>query len=94
MSTGKVQSSAGSSVTKPSTGGSGTTPSGGGSTTKVTPGGTYVVKRGDTLSGIAKAAGVSLAEIRAANKKFAKNPKYKQGNMIWSGTTVKIPKKK
>lgn len=71
---------------KPSTGA-------GGSTT-VTPGGTYVVKKGDTLSGIAKAAGVSLAEIRAANKKFAKNPKYKQGSMIWSGTTVKIPKKK
>ena len=90
MSTGKVQSSAG--VTGGTTGG--TTGGAGGSTTKVVPGGTYVVKRGDTLSGIAKAAGVSLAEIRAANKKFAKNPKYKQGNMIWSGTTVKIPKKK
>jgi LysM repeat protein len=90
MTTGKVQSSAGA------TGGitGGTAGGAGGSTTKVVPGGTYVVKRGDTLSGIAKAAGVSLAEIRAANKKFAKNPKYKQGNMIWSGTTVKIPKKK
>ena len=86
MTTGKVQSSAG--VTGGTAGGAG------GSTTKVVPGGTYVVKSGDTLSGIAKAAGVSLAEIRAANKKFAKNPKYKQGNMIWSGTTVKIPKKK
>lgn len=58
------------------------------------PSGVYVVKRGDTLSGIAKAAGVSLADVRAANKKFAKNPKYKQGSMIWAGTTVKIPKKK
>jgi LysM repeat protein len=85
MSTGRVQSNAG---------GSATTPGAGGSTTKVTPGSVYVVKKGDTLSGIAKASGVSLAEIRAANKKFAKNPKYKQGNMIWSGTTVKIPKKK
>lgn len=85
MSTGKVQSNAGGSATKPGAGGS---------TTKVTPGNVYVVKKGDTLSGIAKASGVSLAEIRAANKKFAKNPKYKQGNMIWSGTTVKIPKKK
>jgi LysM repeat protein len=90
MTTGKVQSSAG--VTGGTAGG--TAGGAGGSTTKVVPGGTYVVKRGDTLSGIAKAAGVSLAEIRAANKKFAKNPKYKQGNMIWSGTTVKIPKKK
>lgn len=85
MSTGRVQSNAG---------GSATTPGAGGSTTKVTPGNVYVVKKGDTLSGIAKASGVSLAEIRAANKKFAKNPKYKQGSMIWSGTTVKIPKKK
>ena len=66
----------------------------GGTKPSTTPGGTYVVKRGDTLSGIAKSAGVSLAEIRAANKKFAKNPKYKQGSMIWAGTTVKIPKKK
>lgn len=81
----------------PSAGGSkGAGSSGGGSGSKpsTTPGGTYVVKRGDTLSGIAKSAGVSLAEIRAANKKFAKNPKYKQGSMIWAGTTVKIPKKK
>lgn len=82
------------SASKPTAGGSVTTPGAGGSTTKVTPGNVYVVKKGDTLSGIAKASGVSLAELRAANKKFAKNPKYKQGNMIWSGTTVKIPKKK
>jgi LysM repeat protein len=65
----------------------------GGTTPKVTPGSTYVVKPGDTLSAIAKASGVKLTDIYAANKKFKQNPKYKGGNMIWSGTTVKIPKK-
>jgi LysM repeat protein len=74
-------------------GASGATPGAGGSTIKAAPGSTYVVKSGDTLSAIAKASGVSLAEIRKANKKFATNPKYKQGNMIWSGTKVNIPKK-
>jgi hypothetical protein len=72
---------------------SGATPGAGGSTIKATPGSTYTVKSGDTLSAIAKASGVSLSEIRKANKKFATNPKYKQGNMIWSGTKVNIPKK-
>ena len=72
---------------------SGATPGAGGSTITATPGSTYTVKKGDTLSAIAKASGVSLAEIRKANKKFATNPKYKQGNMIWSGTKVNIPKK-
>jgi LysM repeat protein len=72
---------------------SGATPGAGGSTIKATPGSTYIVKSGDTLSAIAKASGVSLSEIRKANKKFATNPKYKQGNMIWSGTKVNIPKK-
>ena len=74
------------------TGGTGT--GGAGSTIKVTPGSSYTVKKGDTLSAIAKSAGVSLADLRAANKKFKTNPKYKQGSMIFSGTTVKIPKKK
>jgi colicin import membrane protein len=72
---------------------SGATSGAGGSTIKATPGSTYTVKSGDTLSAIAKASGVSLSEIRKANKKFATNPKYKQGNMIWSGTKVNIPKK-
>jgi LysM repeat protein len=71
----------------------GTTSGAGGSTIKATPGSTYTVKSGDTLSAIAKASGVSLAEIRKANKKFTTNPKYKQGSMIWSGTKVNIPKK-
>jgi LysM repeat protein len=74
-------------------GASGATPGAGGSTITATPGSTYTVKKGDTLSAIAKASGVSLAEIRKANKKFTTNPKYKQGSMIWSGTKVNIPKK-
>lgn len=74
-----------------SSGGSKGGSSKGGSTPSVTPGSTYTVKSGDTLSAIAKASGVKLADIYAANKKFKQNPKYKGGNMIWSGTTVKIP---
>lgn len=68
------------------------TSTGGGSTTKVSD--KYTVKKGDTLSGIAKTAGLSLAEIRAANPEIMKKKKYKQGAMIWSGTKVNIPKKK
>lgn len=74
-----------------SKGGSG---SKGGTAPKVTPGSAYIVKSGDTLSAIAKAAGVSLSDIYATNKKFKQNPKYKGGNMIWSGTKVNIPTKK
>lgn len=89
-------------VSKPSTGAgsagggagsAGASGGAGGSSIKVTQGSTYTVKSGDTLSGIAKAAGVSLADLRKANKKFTTNAKYQQGKMIWSGTTVKIPKK-
>ncbi len=65
---------------------------GGGSTTKVDS--RYTVKKGDTFEGIAKTAGVSTKELRAANPYIMKNKKYKQGNMIWSGTKVNIPKKK
>jgi len=64
---------------------------GGGSTTKVSD--KYTVKKGDTLSGIAKTAGLSLSELRAANPDIMKKKKYKQGSMIWSGTKVNIPKK-
>jgi len=67
------------------------TPTGGGSTTKVSD--KYTVKKGDTFSGIAKTAGVSLSELRAANPDIMKKKKYKQGSMIWSGTKVNIPKK-
>jgi LysM repeat protein len=59
----------------------------GGATTR------YVVKKGDTLSGIAKTAGLSLSEVRAMNPELIKNPKYKKGSMIWSGTKVNIKKK-
>ena len=61
----------------------------GGSTTS------YTVKKGDTLSGIAKTSGVKLSEILAANPTIAdKKSKYKGGSMIWSGTKVKLPTKK
>jgi LysM repeat protein len=61
----------------------------GGSTTS------YTVKKGDTLSGIAKTSGVKLSEVLAANPKIAdKKSKYKGGSMIWSGTKVKLPTKK
>ena len=64
----------------------------GGST--ISQGSAYRVKRGDTLSGIAKSAGVSLSDIMSANEKFKKNAKYKGGNMIFANTKVNIPKKK
>ena len=54
----------------------------------------YTVKKGDTLSAIAKNAGTTLADIRKANPKLMTDAKYKQGNVIWSGTKVKLPKKK
>ena len=66
------------------------TPTAGGSTIAS---GKYTVQKGDTLSGIAKNAGVSLSELRALNPAIMKRKKYKQGNMIWSGTKVNIPKK-
>lgn len=54
----------------------------GGSTTRV-----YKVEQGDTLSGIAKKAGVSLSELKAVNPK-AFSQKY-----IYRNTSVKIPAK-
>ena len=45
------------------------------------------IKRGDTLSGIAKEAGVSLKEIMAAN------PKIDNANDIKVGQRIKIPSK-
>jgi LysM repeat protein len=82
----------------------GTYPKGGGKGLKLGPninvgaGGSttsYTVKKGDTLSAIAKTSGVKLSEVLAANPRIAdKKSKYKGGNMIWSGTKVKIPTKK
>ena len=75
----KTRPTGGTSV-KPTTGA-------GGSSTK------YVVKKGDTLSGIAKNSGLSLSEVRAMNPELMKNPKYKKGSVIWSGTKVNVKKK-
>lgn len=51
----------------------------------------YTVQKGDTLSKIAVDAGISLQELKDLNPKFTSDPKYKNGNMIWSGTTVNLP---
>jgi len=77
------------SSTRPSATASSTKPTvgAGGSTTK------YTVKKGDTLSGIAKNAGLSLSEVRALNPKLMNDPKYKKGAAIWSGTKVNVKKK-
>lgn len=90
---------AGKPAVKPATGKTPviTTPGGqkvGGNTPKATVGDKYTVKKGDTLSAIASRSGVSLGELRAANPKFTTQAKYKNGNMIFSGTKVSIPKKK
>lgn len=46
---------------------------------------TYKVKKGDTLSAIAAAFGVTIAAIRA------ENPQVKNPNVIHVGDTLKIP---
>jgi LysM repeat protein len=77
------------SKTRPSTTAAPTTGAGGSTTAT-----RYTVKKGDTLSAIAKNAGVSLSELRSINPTIMNKPKYKKGAMIWSGTKVNIPKKK
>ena len=52
------------------------------------PSGKYRVETGDTLSGIAKKAGVTLAELRSAN------PQIKDPRKIFRNTGVTIPKGK
>jgi LysM repeat protein len=49
----------------------------------VKKGGTYVIQKGDTLSGIAVAAGVSLADLRALNNT--------EDDKIFAGETLSIP---
>jgi LysM repeat protein/phage-related protein len=48
------------------------------------------IKKGDTLSAIAKANNESLSQLLKDNPVFTSNPKYQNGNMIWAGGTVKI----
>jgi TP901 family phage tail tape measure protein len=54
---------------------------------------TVTAKSGQTLSSIAKANKTTVSAILAANPKFTQDSKYKGGNTIFSGTTVKIPGK-
>jgi lysozyme len=49
----------------------------------VKKGGTYTIQKGDTLSGIAVAAGVSINDLRSLNNI--------QGDMIRAGDTLDIP---
>ena len=46
---------------------------------------TYIVKKGDTLWGIAKRYGVALTKLIAAN------PQIKNPNLIYPGNEVRIP---
>lgn len=50
-----------------------------------TSGRTYVVKRGDTLGGIAKAQGTSVGALVAANRSTVSNP-----NVLRVGATLKV----
>jgi LysM repeat protein len=52
-----------------------------------------IKKTGDTLSEIAAANGLTLKQILAANPKLKEDEKYDDGNMIWAGTKINIPKK-
>ncbi len=55
-----------------------------GSSKPITEGTTYVIQRGDTLSGIASRAGVTIAELKAANAMSS--------NRIIAGKSLTIPK--
>lgn len=48
------------------------------------------VEKGDTLSAIAKDAGITLKQLYDLNPKFKEDPKYKGGNMIFSNTLVNL----
>lgn len=52
---------------------------------------TYSVRRGDCLYNIAKAHGITLGELLAANPKFSRNGRHP--NLIFPGETVEIPDK-
>ncbi|HSR87680.1 MAG TPA: LysM peptidoglycan-binding domain-containing protein, partial [Pontiella sp.] len=53
------------------------------SASSVKKGGTYTIQKGDTLSGIAVAAGVSISDLRSLNNI--------EGDMIRAGDTIDIP---
>jgi LysM repeat protein len=57
---------------------------------KTTKGRTVTIKPGDTLSEIAKKAGISMGRLKQLNPNFWKNPKYDHGNRIWAGGKVKV----
>jgi len=46
----------------------------------------YLIKPGDTLSGIAASHGVKLAAVEAAN------PQIKNPDLIFAGRAIKLPK--
>jgi LysM repeat protein len=49
-----------------------------------------VIKRGDTLSGIAKKAGISMTTLKKLNPGFWSNKKYNNGNTIFAGGKVRV----
>ena len=54
----------------------------------------YTVRRGDTLSEIAKRNNMTLRQLMRFNPKFKNQAKYQGGNMIWRGTKVNLGPKK
>lgn len=48
------------------------------------------IKKGDTLSGIAKKYGISMTTLKKLNPVFWTNKKYNNGNTIWSGGKVRV----
>jgi LysM repeat protein len=48
------------------------------------------VEKGDTLSAIAKANGLTLSEIKALNPALTSDPKYNGGSTIFSNTKINI----
>lgn len=48
------------------------------------------IQRGDTLSKIASKNHISMTTLKKLNPTFWKNPKYHNGNTIWSGGHVRV----
>lgn len=49
------------------------------------------VKKGQTLSSIAKANGTTVSALKKANPVLTTNPKYNGGNTLFSGTKINLP---